>query len=634
MQKVVRNNRLISILAVVVLTILLLVSVKLKMASASCGTACGYVYENQQSSDLTVMLSCDGYYEFVIADPEHQVSAYSGKYVRLGGVDAEIVGDDKILIYDFITIAEISDCSQCDPNVKFRGVLTGGGITPFLSWFVLRIDEIGIDPSNNLTVGDTAKAQYSPWDPGIGNPEIDWSVIYGDRVEICGRYREINEKGEHAVSLNYSDCYLKKIGSSITWYVKTDGSDNNNGTSWNQAFKTIHKAIWQAANGDEIWVGEGTYPLTSYIWVDKAVGIYGGFKGTETQRNQRDSKTNVTTVDGQGSVLGFDVSANATIDGFTITNCSGDYGGGMMIVTDSSPTITNCIFTGNSATNAGGGIYIENASSTITNCIFSGNSSNYYDGGGGIYNYQSSPVLTNCTFYANRAWYGGAIYNSNSSPTITNCILWGDTTTYGQEIDNSNSLPTVNYSDIQGGYSGTGNINADPIFVDPANSDLHLQAGSHCINAGDDISGLPEKDLDGNNRVFGAQVDMGAYEYQGTDIKVNGSDEPVTVSQSDTINVTVTLDNLGQTDNADWWLAVGTPSGIYFFTFEGWTENWQPGHQGPLFYLDSFEVLKDMPVSGLSAGTYTLYFGVDTVMDGDVTWDSVYYDTVVVNVTE
>ena len=41
-----------------------------------------------------------------------------------------------------------------------------------------------------------------------------------------------------------------------------------------------------------------------------------------------------------------------------------------------------------------------------------------------------------------------------------------------------------------------------------------------------------------------------------------------------------------------------------------------------------------MPVSGLPAGTYTLYFGVDTVMDGNVTWDSVYYDTVEVNVTE
>ena len=58
-----------------------------------------------------------------------------------------------------------------------------------------------------------------------------------------------------------------------------------------------------------------------------------------------------------------------------------------------------------------------------------------------------------------------------------------------------------------------------------------------------------------------------------------------------------------------------------------------PVHKGQLFYLDSYEVFS-RPVSGLPAGTYTLYFGVDTVMDGDVTWDSVYYDTVEVNITE
>jgi len=117
------------------------------------------------------------------------------------------------------------------------------------------------------------------------------------------------------------------------------------------------------------------------------------------------------------------------------------------------------------------------------------------------------------------------------------------------------------------------------------------------------------------------------------DIKVNGSDGPITLSQSDILSITISLDNNGRTDNADWWLAADTPFGLYFFTFDGWTDAWVPGYQGPLFYLDSFEVF-NMPVLGLPAGTYTLYFGVDTVMDGNVTWDSVYYDTVVINVIE
>jgi len=117
------------------------------------------------------------------------------------------------------------------------------------------------------------------------------------------------------------------------------------------------------------------------------------------------------------------------------------------------------------------------------------------------------------------------------------------------------------------------------------------------------------------------------------DIRVNSSDGPITLNQSDTMTVSVVLDNNGRVNNADWWLAADTPLGLYFFTFDGWTTNWLPAYQGPLFYLDLFEVL-NMPVLGLPAGTYTLYFGIDTVMDGNVTWDSAYYDSVVVDVSE
>ena len=115
------------------------------------------------------------------------------------------------------------------------------------------------------------------------------------------------------------------------------------------------------------------------------------------------------------------------------------------------------------------------------------------------------------------------------------------------------------------------------------------------------------------------------------DIKINGSDKPVTLHQSDTLTITIVLDNNEQTDNADWWLAAETPFGLYFFTFEGWTTEWKPGYQGPLFHLDSYEVL-NTPLSGLPAGTYTIYFGVDTVMDGNVTWNSLYYKEVVFNI--
>jgi hypothetical protein len=90
------------------------------------------------------------------------------------------------------------------------------------------------------------------------------------------------------------------------------------------------------------------------------------------------------------------------------------------------------------------------------------------------------------------------------------------------------SDPFVTYSDIEGGWEGEGNIDADPLFVDPDTSDYHLSAGAPCIDAGDNTA-LPKgvvTDLDGNPRFINDPctedtgngdppvADMGAYEFQ------------------------------------------------------------------------------------------------------------------------
>ena len=117
------------------------------------------------------------------------------------------------------------------------------------------------------------------------------------------------------------------------------------------------------------------------------------------------------------------------------------------------------------------------------------------------------------------------------------------------------------------------------------------------------------------------------------DIKVNGSEGPITLHQSDTLTVAVALNNNGKTNGADWWLAVDTSFGLWFYNFYGWWSDEVPAYQGPLFYLDSYEVFSTS-VSGLPAGTYVLYFAIDTLVNSNVTWDSLYCDTVVVNITE
>ncbi|MBN1188806.1 MAG: hypothetical protein JXA46_03560, partial [Dehalococcoidales bacterium] len=198
--------------------------------------------------------------------------------------------------------------------------------------------------------------------------------------------------------------------------------------------------------------------------------------------------------------------------------------GGSIYNSSSSPSVTNCTFYVNSAVSHGGGIYNYSSTPKLFNCLFSGNSAS---NGGGMYNMSSVPELINCNFYDNSAdSFGGGLYNENSFPPFMNCILWNDTP---QEIYNNSSTPTVAYCNVQGGYTGTGNIDADPLFVDPSNNDYHLQAGSPCIDAGDNTA-VPEgvsTDFEGDPRFLDDTgmpdtgsgtppiVDMGADEYDG-----------------------------------------------------------------------------------------------------------------------
>ncbi|MHC4462824.1 MAG: choice-of-anchor D domain-containing protein [Planctomycetota bacterium] len=209
-----------------------------------------------------------------------------------------------------------------------------------------------------------------------------------------------------------------------------------------------------------------------------------------------------------------------------VTNCTFSrnrsewWGGGMCNYDYSSPTLTNCTFIGNRGNRCSGGM--DNSgycTVTLTNCTFSGNSADY---GGGMSNwYYSNAILTNCTFSGNSANHGGGIDNwEYSSATLTSCILWGDRPA---EIYVHSSTVEITYSDVEGGWPGKGNIDADPCFVEPGywdvngvwvEGDYHLPASSPCINAGDpNYTGEPnETDADGKARVIGGRIDMGAYE--------------------------------------------------------------------------------------------------------------------------
>ncbi len=225
-------------------------------------------------------------------------------------------------------------------------------------------------------------------------------------------------------------------------------------------------------------------------------------------------------------------------------------GGGMYNRYGSSPTVVSCTFSGNSASGRvrcnGGAMFTDGGNLMVANCMFMGNSASEF--GGAMFNNGGNLIVANCMFMGNSASeYGGAMLNDGGNLMVANCIMRGDTP------DEIRGPAVVTYSDIQGGWPGIGNIDADPLFVDPdgpdddpntwEDNDYRLSAGSPCIDAGcnggvpPDTADLDEDadtwevtplDLDGEGRFFDDPetpdtgcgfvpiVDMGAYEFGDT----------------------------------------------------------------------------------------------------------------------
>jgi uncharacterized repeat protein (TIGR02543 family) len=220
--------------------------------------------------------------------------------------------------------------------------------------------------------------------------------------------------------------------------------------------------------------------------------------------------------------------SNPTVTNVTFQGNQASNDGGAMCNWNSDPTLTNVTFSGNQAHQEGGGMWNIGNRPTLTNVIFQGNQAGCE--GGGMYNWDSSPTLTNVTFSGNRAdEEGGGMWNGDSNPTVVNAILWANSAPAGPQIHSQGtSTPLVTYSDVEGGYSGQGNVNADPLFADPIAADhapttagdYRLLDGSPAVDAGTNDAVTAATDVDGNPRIAdgtgdgSAIVDMGAYEAQ------------------------------------------------------------------------------------------------------------------------
>ncbi|MCK4359508.1 MAG: DUF1565 domain-containing protein, partial [Candidatus Cloacimonetes bacterium] len=278
-------------------------------------------------------------------------------------------------------------------------------------------------------------------------------------------------------------------------YVCPTGSNNNSGLSPEEPLLTISyalaKIIPDSTNPHTIYLADGTYsPSQTGEFFPINCKSYVSLMG-------ENELSTILNCEGLRRVLYLKNDNYFEIEDISIKNGYSRYGGGIYFK-NSSPCLKSVNISGNNARYKGGGIYCDYSSPSLTNVNICGNSSaSAYCSGGGIYCYNlSSPILTNVTISENTASSGGGIYCYESNPILVNCILWNDTP---QEIYIESAAVTATYSDIQDGWPGEGNIDADPLFVDPQNGDFHLtwanfpipdSTMSPCIDAGDPTSPL------------------------------------------------------------------------------------------------------------------------------------------------
>jgi parallel beta-helix repeat protein len=234
-------------------------------------------------------------------------------------------------------------------------------------------------------------------------------------------------------------------------------------------------------------------------------------------------------------------AASAQILNNTITsNTTGSDGGGIALFAAGTPTISGNTISGNTSGATGGGISMFNASDAlVVQNVIANNSGNQ---GGGIAwlvpSGNRGPLVVNNTIVGNNSIQpGSGIFADgfDKDTLMVNNIIEGKSGQNAVFCGNFNNVtpPVFHFNDVFStgiaGYGGictdqtgqNGNISADPLFVNLASSDSHLQAGSPAIDAGDNTApGLPAKDFDGNDRILDGKgncipiVDMGAFEFR------------------------------------------------------------------------------------------------------------------------
>ena len=330
-------------------------------------------------------------------------------------------------------------------------------------------------------------------------------------------------------------------------YVDAGSLPGGDGDSWSTAFDNLQDALTVAGPGVEIWVAEGTYQ--GGFSVPAGVQLRGGFRSGDTRESQRDPVAHPTILDGEGTQRVLTLGDKCLLDGFEVRNGRAGFpGGGGALADGTSPTVRNCLFSGNkNSAGRGSTILVRNGGRPlVSNCVVVDNLGSGHvidiDGAGGTYDHLTvfrnsdngmhlqngaDAVISNSIFAENT---GRGIcdfpFGAVNQPVLENNLFWdNDVSMYhyrGSEYHNAADINALAYA--------SGNIGADPRFVDKGTTDLRLREDSPAVDAGSSLQGqTPGFDLAGNLRLLDGDLDgvqapdIGALEYGNVELVLGGN---------------------------------------------------------------------------------------------------------------
>jgi hypothetical protein len=289
-------------------------------------------------------------------------------------------------------------------------------------------------------------------------------------------------------------------------YVSTTGSDDAGNGSATNPYQTIQKGL-------DVVVANGTVSVESGIYVENLT-----WPSTEGV-TLRGASMSTTTLDANNVNRGILIEQaesvkTAKIEKMTITKAHRTAGSGAGMEISGTCYISSCEISDNYGGVGAGGLSLSGNGGRIENSIIHHNVSTGYYGGGMLVNVWPELVVINCTITSNEAidgtlGKGGGVASYGGDNTIVNCIIYGNTaavasnevwfrTGYGYSL-------SITYSDIKGGYTGTGNLDVDPVFTSA--TDFHV--GETALDTAT-TEGAPAVDYSGTTR--SVPFTIGAYE--------------------------------------------------------------------------------------------------------------------------